>query len=91
MERHLVRGRKVDLLHDIDLAALRPVRAFRPEPGPDGAPVRQVHGVKEEDGADGEVVVRCDPDLPDSAREALVRDDSRGTGREGLTEFRLFS
>ena len=63
VEGHLVRGREVDLLHDVDLAALRPVRALSPEPGPDGAPVGEVHGVEDEERADGEVVVRRDPDL----------------------------
>ena len=88
VEGHLVRGHEVDLLHDVDLAALRPVRALGPEPGPDGAPVGQVHGVEDEEGADGEVVVRRDPDLSGGrvSNEAWARglDARRGAGGRNL-------
>ena len=61
MEGHLVGLREIDLLHDVNLAVVRPRLALRPESWPNGASEGHMRGVHEEDGADGIIFLRLHP------------------------------
>ena len=63
VQRHLVARHAVHALEDVDLAAVGPVRAARPEGGPDGASEGDVVRVEDEHGSDWEEFVRADRDL----------------------------